>query len=295
MPNMILACTDGSSEAEPAIAVTIARALGDRVELLWAWEGLPDIEKVLGETLAEQVTQREVQDRRDRLQALALRHCVPAAVEWTIAAPVGDPVQVITEAGAEEHVRYIVMATHGRSGVKRWRLGSVTDKVLRITTTPAIVVRARDADPMPEAITRIVLPLDGSELAESAVPHAAALARATGATICIVRTITMIAPSYAIGVESGFEKANVLAMETAREYVDSFAGQLQGVKVESRVEAGAASTVIIDEAKQGDLVVLASHGRGGWRRLALGSVTDAVIRGGGIPVLVVSARAEAED
>ena len=297
MPPTILACTDGSSEAEPAIAFAtiLAGALGARVELLWAWEGLPDIEDVLGQDLAARVTTREVTDRRDRLTALARRHCEPAGVEWTIAAPVGDPVEAIAAASAPDDVHYAVLATHGRSGVKRWRLGSVADKLVRSATTATVLVRARDAAPAPGAIRRILLPLDGSARAEAATEHAAALARATGATIRLIRTVTMIAPGYTIGMDVGFEKANLSAMEAARSYLGAIAGTLSGIKVEWRVEAGAASAVVIDEAQNADLVVMAGHGRGGWRRFALGSVTDAVIRGAATPVLVVPApRSDAE-
>lgn len=287
MPNTILACTDGSTEAEPAIAfaVMLAELFDDQVDLLWAWEGLPDIERVLGQGLAERVTHREVQDRTERLQDLARKYCEPAGRRCSVRVPVGDPAQAIRDAGAEPSVRYAVMATHGHSGLKRWRLGSVTDKVVRACSTPVVVVRTNET--LPSAISRLLLPLDGSEASELAIPHAAEIARRAGASVCVLRTVTFVVPSYPFGMEASFEKANLAAEETAREYVVAAAAQMEGVDATPRVEAGSASGIILDLAEQSDLTVMGTHGRGGWTRFALGSVTDAVIRGGKSPVLVV--------
>jgi nucleotide-binding universal stress UspA family protein len=88
------------------------------------------------------------------------------------------------------------MTTHGRSGIGRWVVGSVTDKVVRLAGTPTLVIRNQEeaGGQAPPELRRIVLPLDGSFLAEQAVPHAVALAKALGAQVETVRALTM--PMY---------------------------------------------------------------------------------------------------
>ena len=73
----------------------------------------------------------------------------------------------------------IAMATHGRSGIDRWLLGSVAEKVLRGTTNPLLLVRATEHGKSDgeKTIKRVIVPLDGSPLAEKVLPHVTALAK----------------------------------------------------------------------------------------------------------------------
>ena len=73
----------------------------------------------------------------------------------------------------------IAMATHGRSGLDRWLLGSVAEKVLRAAANPMLVVRAKEENPTWEMATlkRIIVPLDGSELSERILPYVEGLAK----------------------------------------------------------------------------------------------------------------------
>ena len=82
----------------------------------------------------------------------------------------------------------IVMSTHGRSGVGRWVMGSVTDRVLHAVKTPLIIIRTEDNDAVLDgAMGHIIIPLDGSPLAEKILPHAVTLAKATEAKLRLVR------------------------------------------------------------------------------------------------------------
>ena len=171
----------------------------------------------------------------------------------------------------------IVMATHRRSAVTRGLLGSVTDEVLRHTEVPLFVLHPRAMQELGQPITHVVLPLDGSELSESAIPVALQLAAATGASITFLRAIVggraEIARQYLIG------------------HVDSVGGQ--GVAAAFEVARSDAASAISDIAAimPGSVIVMTTHGASGFRRAIVGSVTDQVIRHSGHPVLVVPSAA----
>ena len=151
--------------------------------------------------------------------------------------------------------------------------------------------------------SRILVPLDGSKLAEKALPHAQGLAKTSGASIHLINVFTKH-PSSGIpptgGPESDrsagstaelarqLEEAQISGMDG---YLAHIATQLEhdGIQAEREIHEGPAHDHIIDYAKQHgiDLIVMSTHGHGGVKRLLLGSSTDRVIRAGEVPVLVV--------
>ncbi len=151
--------------------------------------------------------------------------------------------------------------------------------------------------------TRILVPLDGSELAEKALPVAEGLARALGGTVHLLQVVSRL-PILEASRASGFETAQSieLSLETARrqvqaqvergqQYLGRVADGLQasGIAAQTTVREGAADEQIIAYVKeQGiELVVMSTHGYSGLRRFFVGSVTDRVVRSGEVPVLVV--------
>ena len=150
--------------------------------------------------------------------------------------------------------------------------------------------------------SRILVPLDGSKLAEKALPHAQGLAKTSGATIHLINVFTKHPGGIPLtgGLESGhsvagtaelarqLEESQISGMD---EYLAHVATQLEhdGIHAEREIHEGPAHDHIIDYAKQHgiDLIVMSTHGHGGLKRLLLGSVTDRVIRAGEVPVLVV--------
>jgi nucleotide-binding universal stress UspA family protein len=197
----------------------------------------------------------------------------------------------------------VAMATHGRSGIGRWVYGSVADKVLRGTTVPVLLVRAVEgAAGASEQPRHILVPLDGSELAEHALPLATDLARRAGAAITLLRSV-----NWALEV-AGFNAYDVghssvglidMAEESARDYLSQRAQGLtaQGLTVHSAVRNEPAAESILDHAaeQQVDLIVMSTHGRGGMGRWVYGSVADRVLRGATVPVLLVRAGVTIED
>jgi nucleotide-binding universal stress UspA family protein len=139
---------------------------------------------------------------------------------------------------------------------------------------------------------RILLPLDGSKLAERALPHAIAQAQAFGAELLLFRVAETI--PHAPGVSAAdLERVRRQTVTWAQEYMAGIKGQVQeqGVQVESTIVEGRPNLEIAEfaEAYNIDLIVLSSRGRSGFSRWLLGSVADRVVRGATVPVLLVRA------
>lgn len=218
------------------------------------------------------------------------------AVEVSSKVLVGDAAEaIITEADRQPET-LIAMATHGRSGIGRWLLGSVTDKVVRHANHPTLVIRAHDdVEGTPAAtIGEVILPLDGSATAETAIPHAVEMAKVLGVGISLVRAVSPMphADAFVEYLPDGYQPTIGKALDDAEAYLESRANGIreQGVaNVRAEAMLGGAGSMIVDAARgSGDaLVVMATHGRSGVGRWALGSVTDRVVRHSHGPVLVV--------
>ncbi|MEO8456489.1 MAG: universal stress protein [Chloroflexota bacterium] len=189
-----------------------------------------------------------------------------------------------------EGIDLVVMTTHGRSGVSRWTMGSVADKVLRTTSTPLILIHPTEHRAPISAIERIVVPLDGSELAEAALPYAEVLAKTLHTEMHLVRVIVPAAVLYAEEYLPGMLPVLEEMEADAREYLAHVSKRLRskGLKVTAEFRTGVPAHEVLEEACQPtDMVVMSTHGRSGVDRWFLGSVADAVVRHGNIPVLVV--------
>jgi len=288
MTDTILVPTDGSQESERAldIAIPLAKALDLSITLFWCWEGLPDLDEAFSQEFIEEITTREMKDRAAAVDQLAHSRLAPQGIDHQIESSVGHPAELLLELIESITPRFVAISTHGRSGFKRWRLGSIADRVVRNAQADTIIVSPDDTTPLAEEIGKIVVPLDGSERAENALTDAVQIARATGASLILVRAYLTVLATTPMGLDVAYTQVNEAAMASARLYLDEVAAQIPDIPVEKEVFSGEASQAIIDAAGDADLIVMASHGRGGLARMALGSVTDAVIRGSHKPVLV---------
>ena len=149
--------------------------------------------------------------------------------------------------------------------------------------------------------TRVLVPLDGSELAERALPLAQSIAQSSSATIHLVQVVSRL-PELEAGRAGDSIQVAELELDAARrlvearvtrgqEYVGRVAAQLEKAGIEvttAMLEGGAVENIVNYTREHGiDLVVMSTHGYGGFKRLFLGSVTDRVIRSCEVPVLVV--------
>jgi len=216
---------------------------------------------------------------------------------------VGHPAEEILECALRHDIDLILMATHGRSGIKRWALGSVADKVLRVSKTPVCLVRAGLSEEIVHdkwpSITMLV-PLDGSELAELVIPHVEALAKQLGpklVDVVLLRVceLPVVSSDYPPTADLTWEEhqAHEMARPTTvcEEYLAGVQEQLEGVGLRARsvVLKGKPADEITDYANKNlvNLIVMSTHGRSGIGRWAYGNVADRVLLGVSSPIFLV--------
>jgi nucleotide-binding universal stress UspA family protein len=203
----------------------------------------------------------------------------------------GSPPERIVEHAAREPDTLIALATHGYSGLRRWALGSVTDRVIQTAAVPILVVRSSAHSPAGDPVLRrIMVPLDGSDMARCALPTAIALARSTNAEIIILQAVvprTQYAGLLLKQRNQATQALGTLACGLRQQQV--------AVTPAVVVDHNQAAEAIIDEAarRQVNLIVMATHGYGGWQRWMLGSVADKVLQTTTTPVLLIRAQSGA--
>jgi nucleotide-binding universal stress UspA family protein len=205
--------------------------------------------------------------------------------------------EVITDRAEADIGMLITMATHGRSGVNRWLLGSVAEKVLRGTANPLLVIRAKENSRSEgeASLKSILVPLDGSALAENVLPMVAGLAKKLKLPVILFRCYYVPYNVEASGY--GYFAVNVQqlvadASNEARDYLERQAAEIKKLGVEKIscvTKEGLNSDEIIKMARETPdcLIAMCSHGRSGVKRWALGSVTETVVRHCDNPVLVL--------
>jgi nucleotide-binding universal stress UspA family protein len=221
-----------------------------------------------------------------------------AGLSVNLSVEIGKPAEVIVDIGAGQREALIAMATHGRSGIRRWLLGSVAEKVLHATVNPLLVVRPEEKAPSgPVRLKTVLVPLDGSHLAEKVLPHARAIATALKSELVLTRVFA--APIAAQVVSEGvrapdFNQVKEALRNEARSYLEEKAEALRagdGADVSHILMEGDSAAEIIDLARKtpNDLLAMCTHGRTGVSRWVIGSVTERVVRHSGDPVLVIRA------
>lgn len=297
MYTKILVPLDGSPLSEGILpyARTFAKAFEARVELLHVIE--PEVISTFADPAHGRYADAVEADIRRHglayLKPLAASLPEPSVVQCS--AQVGEPADVIVDRGSAEAGTLIAMATRGRSGLQRWVLGSVADKVLRTATNHLLL--AHPAEPAKGStaapLKTVVVPLDGSSLAEKALPLVVTLAKKMNLELILIRVHALPSPAlYASDeyVPNWVELTDQIRQE-AKEYLEKKVERLQREGL-SRVSyvliEGNGAAEIIDFARKTPegLVAMCTHGRSGIRRI-LGSVSDRVVRHSGDPVLVI--------
>jgi nucleotide-binding universal stress UspA family protein len=142
----------------------------------------------------------------------------------------------------------------------------------------------------------ILLPLDGSALAEQALPHAIAQAERFEAKLTLLRVVEPLRRTGTGMSQSAFERAEEEMKTWAREYLEGVAGKLQEQGIPAQVvtpfEDPHRAIVRFAEQDQVDLIVMCTRGQSGLSRWLMGSVADRVMRGASVPVLLVRAAKE---
>lgn len=290
MYDRLLVPTDGSDPAAAAgeAAVNIASQFGAAIDVVYV-EDAEELPFGFDEVPAEfaRRTRRAVETIAETAEDAGLE---TTSVVLELDGPVHE---TILDYAMDQQADAIVMGTHGRSGIGRAILGSVTEQTIRKSPVPVMSVHAEtvtDSD-----IETVLVPTDGSECAETAVEHGADLAAATDASLHLINVVDLgvVAGDVDAGrVLDALEESGERALEAA---IDR-AHRREIETVEASVISGTPSRAICDYATETgvDCIVMGTHGRSGLTRLFLGSVTERVIRHGVAPVLTTRPREKAK-
>jgi nucleotide-binding universal stress UspA family protein len=210
----------------------------------------------------------------------------------------GSAAEWIVEETETRHADFIIMATHDRIGPDRWIHGSVAESVVSRSTIPVMLVRADTADRLAERFQTpepvVVVPLDGSELAEAALPVARGLATTLGARAVLVGVVPragqlLAGQGGAIVPYAGSGQAETEA--EARAYLEAAAGPIAtsatGVTTVLRYGDPASEIAAVAQESAAAAVVMATHGRTGLVRSILGSVAGGVLHHNSTPVVLI--------
>lgn len=309
--SQILVPLDGSELAEKALphAIALAQATSGGLTLLRIVQPITFIDPIGGALPPSpalwEVWAGEPQLALDYLQAVAdkLRD-TELVVQTTVLE--GDPAsEIVSYAEKHPEVSRVVMSSHGRSGLGRWVMGSVAEKVLHASPVPLLVVRPESDEPdeaalaVPEYKT-ILVPLDGSELAEKALGEAQTLAEKMGATVVLV-SVASTPFDLVLAKRRGAEAWSPTPWDEAAQHLksklDAVSRRLEAehLVVEARLTYGDPADEILKLSEElgADIIVMATHGRGGLAGLLIGSVATRVVQAARVPVLLVRVKAGA--
>ncbi len=240
---------------------------------------------------------------RERLDDLADRMALEG-IPTEVAVGFGPASDTIIRMAQDAGCDLIAMSTRGRGVVESGLLGSVTYKVMHESPIPVLAItpeRAAEQWGMDYGINNVVVPLDGSEFAETVISYSATLARSMKLKVSLLRVVHIDSIIYSDSNWLGDRLTEVEAevMNEAEEYLAGVGERLRssGLEVKEEVRRGKASSEISDYAQTlgHSIVTLTTHGRSGVSRLVLGSVAEAVVRESGDPVLVVRSASPAHE
>ncbi|HWP48000.1 MAG TPA: universal stress protein [Candidatus Limnocylindrales bacterium] len=313
MYRSILVPLDGSTLAEQALP--IARGIvsrigaGAKLQLVLVHVPTParyaDGVLIFDETLETQVREHEHNYLNNVIKKLALGPEVSVTAE-VLSGRIGKVDEILHDHIVNTGVNLVVMATHGHGPLARFWLGSVTDKLIRQSVKPILLVPVREKTEETPDLTReeifqhILIPLDGSAFSEQILEHVVGLGKLMEADYTLLQVVEpVVQVGYSINEE--IIRLNQILREhiqtEAQKYLDSVAERLRvwSLQVQTRViiDRHPATAILEEASRQGiDLIAMETHGRGGLTRLLIGSVADKVLRGTSIPVLLHRPRSE---
>ena len=201
----------------------------------------------------------------------------------------GDPYRIIIDYAEANDIDLVAMPTHGRQGLERLLLGSTTERVVRRSDVPVLTIQPDAADELQYPYEDVLVPTDGSDCANQALAMGVDVVSAEEATLHLLSVIALT--SLGVDVRSDIQQS--MLEESATELLDEaeeFAANAGVEPVSKTIEyASSIPRAIRSYINDNDvnLVVVGTHGRTGFDRYMLGSVTESLIRTSPIPVLTV--------
>jgi len=296
----VLFPTDFSRESRKAFAyaVDLARRYGAELHLFHA--------VVLHEGRTHVLDERfpDLSGLRDTLEAMAVQdieelildHDVPETVITEVLREADSAGPAIVRYAETHDIDLIVIATHGRRGVRRFLLGSVAAEVVRLSTCSVLAVRRTGEEEAVHPVSRILAPVDFSESGNEALEAACGLASRWGSELRLLHVLEdFIHPAFYNMGATSITDLQPDIIERTEAVMDDLVGNTvpcDGVSIDRSAVEGHPGREIVRYIQDHhvDLVVMATHGRRGIRDFLLGSTTENVIAGADCPVLVVKRR-----
>jgi nucleotide-binding universal stress UspA family protein len=301
MFNKILVPLDGSALAERALAPAVNLAERDDAELVLL--RVLVLEKMLvpdthvpggynllwpDQSLTEARTAAEHYLRDQR------RGCVSADVRAQLQVVEGGVAETIVDVAADRQADLIVMSSHGYSGVTRWMLGSIAERVLHSAACPVLVMRS------PRPLQHVLIPLDGSDLSERALEPALSLAAGLEARVTLLRAVPIVSRAEKDrldALERGLgDRLESEMHQQAETYLHTMLANYPtpGVTAQTAVVFEPAAEAILHYAETHavDLIAMSTHGHTGLRRWVYGSVTEKVLHSTPHSMLVIRPRTQ---
>jgi nucleotide-binding universal stress UspA family protein len=290
MYEKILVPLDGSGLAEVALpyAEELAGRLESEIALIYVSESAEVPQHYIHQFYLQKVAEAT---KEGALRILGKSAAKASRIESAVL--VGHPAEEIVDYADKKDISLIVMATHGRSGIRRWALGSVAEKVLRATNRPVALIRAKGARPDVRekgTVNKVLVPLDGSKGSEAVIPYAEELASKFAAEV----TLLQVVPPVYLTPNAEQLKGQESFRLSAEDYLKRAAAQLEAKGIVAKTElkevrVGTVAEEIIKLADEicVDLVAMSTRGRSEVGPWAFGSVADRVLRGGNTPILLV--------
>lgn len=311
----IIVPLDGSSRAEYAlpVAARIARASGGSLHLLQVVSPPIDYGGGLAPVplLTDQVIETEMAEANDYLEMVATSQML-AGIHTTTEVMFGTPALHILAAAESCLADLIVICSRGRTGFTRWVLGSVAHQLVHQCTVPVLILRESEPASLlsrSDAARPLcaLVPLDGSQLAETALLPAAHLIAALAAPTQGALHLAQVVKIFPATAEEGFvSELNEEALQRARTYLAIARERLQATvkdlklsitySVELETDAASALLSLAEHRGEGketeapggcDLIAITTHGRAGLERWVIGSVTDRILNTTKLPMLIV--------
>jgi len=298
MYKVIMVPTEGSDSEKAVIAVAAKLAQRFKADLrLVRVLSAPTGSETLPPRPVLEITEDAVREERlarlRKLETLGSEVRALGDIRVITALEDGPVAPTLKDYANKFNVDLIVMSSHARGGIKRVTLGSVTDYLIRRTNIPVLVVRptvSLDGPSHEEKISRITVPLDGSDLAQQILPHVASLALQLNATVTLLRVLTPSTYAQKQIMQPGLPWWDADMAEADAYLADA---------VRSLTERGVAATkdvilsdnvtdAILDFATsmKADLIAIATRGTGGMSRFVFGTVADELTRRSPVSLLV---------
>lgn len=281
----ILLPVDGSEHAAEIVhhAAELAQWTKATIEVLFVADTTQDSVTVVEANLVDTLVQEGediVADVANTLKSLG--------VDYGTDVVQGSPAPTIVDYAERYDHDLIVLPTHGRTGLSRYLLGSITEKVVRLSDVPVLTARMRSDEQLTFPYENILIPTDGSAGSKGAARHGLALAATLDATVHVLSVVadTSLGPD----VRSVLSEAELEQPATdAVADVVTEAEEYELVDVQTHVEHGSPAEVIRESIETNDIhaVVMGTSGRRGVDRILLGSVAEKTVRSAPVPVITV--------